>query len=254
MVISQIPENNAFRAYHPGLERISKQFRTGRIDRIRAELRARLLLRRAFWNATVNGREIMKRLIDFVGALFLLLLMSPLFVVVALAIKLSDGGSVMFWQNRVGLRGKPFRCPKFRSMVPDAERKIVSIAGRNHHGDSITFKMKDDPRITWIGRIIRRFSIDELPQLWCVLTGAMSLVGPRPALPREVNRYRLAQRRRLDVKPGLTCFWQVRGRGDLPFSQQLELDVQYIESHTLLLDLKLLLLTVPAVFSGRGAY
>ena len=114
--------------------------------------------------------------------------------------------------------------------------------------------MKRDPRVTWVGRIIRRLSMDELPQLWCVLTGEMSLVGPRPALPREVNKYGLEQRRRLDVKPGLTCIWQVRGRADLPFSRQLELDVDYIEHHTLLLDLKLLLMTIPAVVSGRGAY
>jgi lipopolysaccharide/colanic/teichoic acid biosynthesis glycosyltransferase len=139
-------------------------------------------------------------------------------------------------------------------MVPNAESIIVSIAEHNHHSDSITFKMKRDPRVTWVGRIIRRLSIDELPQLWCVLTGEMSLVGPRPALPREVSKYRLAQRRRLDVKPGLTCIWQVRGRADLPFSRQFELDVHYIENQSLLLDLKLLIMTVPAVLSGRGAY
>jgi lipopolysaccharide/colanic/teichoic acid biosynthesis glycosyltransferase len=191
---------------------------------------------------------------DLVGAIILMVLSFPLLLFVAIAIKLEDRGEVLFWQERIGLHGKVFFCPKFRSMIPDADRMIVSVAGYNHHGDSITFKMKSDPRVTWIGRVIRRFSIDELPQLWCVLTGDMALVGPRPALPREVSRYRIVQRRRLDVKPGLTCIWQVAGRGDLPFSRQVELDVEYVESQTLLLDLKLLLMTVPAVLTGRGAY
>jgi lipopolysaccharide/colanic/teichoic acid biosynthesis glycosyltransferase len=139
-------------------------------------------------------------------------------------------------------------------MVPDADKIAHSLAEQNHHGVSITFKMKRDPRVTLVGRIIRRFSIDELPQLWCVLTGEMTLVGPRPALPREVIKYSLAERRRLDVKPGLTCSWQVNGRGDLPFDQQWKLDVDYIESRNLTVDLKLLIQTVPAVLLGRGAY
>jgi hypothetical protein len=119
---------------------------------------------------------------------------------------------------------------------------------------TLTFKMKRDPRVTWIGRIIRKLSIDELPQLWCVLKGDMSLVGPRPPVPREVEEYSLSDRRRLDVKPGLTCFWQVQGRGNIPFPQQCRLDVEYIESQSLWLDIKLLVQTVPAVLLGRGAY
>ena len=125
---------------------------------------------------------------------------------------------------------------------------------QSDHEDSITFKMKRDPRITWIGRIIRKLSIDELPQLWCVLRGDMSLVGPRPPLPSEVEQYSLSDRRRLEVIPGLTCIWQVSGRGDIPFAEQVELDAQYIESQSLWLDILLLLKTVPAVLLGRGAY
>ena len=124
----------------------------------------------------------------------------------------------------------------------------------NDHDESITFKMKRDPRVTWIGRIIRKLSLDELPQLWCVLKGEMSLVGPRPPVPSEVAQYTLADRRRLEAVPGLTCIWQVSGRGDIPFDQQVQLDVQYIESQSLWLDIKLLFRTVPAVLFGRGAY
>ena len=125
---------------------------------------------------------------------------------------------------------------------------------QNEHGQSVTFKMKKDPRITWIGRIIRRTSIDELPQLWCVLKGDMSLVGPRPPVPREVALYTLQDRRRLDVIPGLTCIWQVEGRGDIPFDEQVQMDMAYIESQSFWFDIKLLLKTVPAVLTGKGAY
>jgi lipopolysaccharide/colanic/teichoic acid biosynthesis glycosyltransferase len=139
-------------------------------------------------------------------------------------------------------------------MVVGAERLKAELLAQNSHGDCVTFKMKRDPRVTWIGRIIRKLSIDELPQLWCVFKGEMSLVGPRPPVPGEVARYSLADRRRLDVVPGLTCIWQVSGRGDIPFPEQVKLDVDYIESQNLWLDLKLLLQTVPAVLLGRGAY
>jgi lipopolysaccharide/colanic/teichoic acid biosynthesis glycosyltransferase len=135
----------------------------------------------------------------------------------------------------------------------DARRETVN-GERLKEFLTLTFKMKNDPRITWIGRIIRKGSIDELPQLWCVLKGDMSLVGPRPPVPREVALYTLADRRRLDAMPGLTCFWQVRGRGDIPFPQQVQLDVEYIESQSLWLDIKLLFQTVPAVLFGKGAY
>jgi lipopolysaccharide/colanic/teichoic acid biosynthesis glycosyltransferase len=131
---------------------------------------------------------------------------------------------------------------------------VATLKGHNHHGDSITFKIKLDPRVTWIGSLIRRFSLDELPQLWCVLRGQMSLVGPRPALVREVENYTQAHRRRLGVCPGLTCIWQVSGRGDVPFEKQVEMDVEYVENHSFWLDVKLVASTVPAVLSGRGAY
>jgi len=161
---------------------------------------------------------------------------------------------VLFWQTRIGKWGKPFRFPKFRSMVVNAEALRVKLEQTNMHGNGVTFKMKNDPRITRIGRFIRRTSIDELPQLWCVLAGDMSLVGPRPALATEVARYSLDDRRRLDAAPGLTCTWQVSGRSDIPFPEQLRLDVEYIERQGLREAIKLLLKTVPAVITGRGAY
>ena len=139
-------------------------------------------------------------------------------------------------------------------MTPNAEKMLAEVLVLNHHRDGVTFKAKDDPRLTWIGRFIRRTSIDELPQLWCVMIGQMTLVGPRPAISREVARYTLRDRLRLDVTPGLTGLWQVRGRGDIPFAEQVKMDLDYIERQSLLLDLAILLLTVPAVLSGRGAY
>lgn len=196
----------------------------------------------------------MKRFIDIVASLTLLVMLIPLFLIVSTLIKLTDGGPVFFWQIRVGRWGREFPFPKFRSMVVNAEKLKDNLLEQNDHGQSVTFKMKSDPRITWIGRIIRKFSIDELPQLICVLNGYMSLVGPRPPLPREVALYTLADRRRLDVIPGLTCIWQVSGRGNIPFHQQVELDVKYIESQSFWFDVKLLLKTIPAVLFGRGAY
>lgn len=195
-----------------------------------------------------------KRAFDLLVTLPLLLCLWPLFLVATVLIKLTDLGPVLFWQKRVGLNGREFWCPKFRSMVLDAEQRKVSLLAKNDHKESITFKMKSDPRVTWIGRFLRKSSIDELPQLWCVLTGDMSLVGPRPPVPEEVALYTQADRRRLVVVPGLTCLWQVNGRGDLPFAQQVTLDTQYIERRSLWFDLKILLRTIPAVLSGRGAY
>lgn len=204
-----------------------------------------------------------KRIVDVLGAGFLVTALSPLLLLVAALVK-RDGGPIFYWQKRVGLRGREFWFPKFRSMMPNADRLVRMLNSRNDHAQAadgakskkgeVTFKMKDDPRVTWIGKIIRKLSIDELPQLWCVLKGEMSLVGPRPALPREVALYSPGDRRRLEVTPGLTCIWQVSGRGDIPFPQQVEMDVAYIEAQNLWLDLKLIVLTVPAVLRGRGAY
>jgi lipopolysaccharide/colanic/teichoic acid biosynthesis glycosyltransferase len=195
-----------------------------------------------------------KRLLDVFVALALLAVLSPLFLVVALCIKLTDGGPVFFRQKRVGLNGKVFDFFKFRSMVVDAEAKKADLMKWNKHVNSITFKMCRDPRVTWVGRIMRKTSIDELPQLWNVLIGEMTLVGPRPAVVAEVQRYTAREQRRLAVTPGLTCIWQVSGRADLDFQQQVELDVRYIRERSLWLDFKLMLLTVPAVLSGKGAY
>jgi lipopolysaccharide/colanic/teichoic acid biosynthesis glycosyltransferase len=215
---------------------------------------ARFWWKRAAWQAVVGGARLLKRTLDILVALVLLGMVWPLFAAVALCIKLTDGGPVLFWQSRVGRYGREFPFPKFRSMVVNAEALKTQLLASSQHADQRTFKMKRDPRITWIGRIIRRFSIDELPQVWCVLRGDLSLVGPRPPVPREVALYTLADRRRLDVTPGLTCIWQVSGRSEIPFPQQVQLDIRYIESQSFWLDLKLLAQTVPAVLFGRGAY
>ncbi len=206
------------------------------------------------WIIIVGGAKLLKRMIDIIASICGFIFLSPVFLFVIAAIKLTDRGPVFFWQTRVGQWGLEFPFPKFRSMVTNAEELKDTILEQSDHEDSITFKMKKDPRVTWIGRIIRKLSIDELPQLWCVLKGDMSLVGPRPPVPREVEQYTLADRRRLDAIPGLTCIWQVSGRGDIPFDQQVELDVQYIESQSVWFDVVLLLKTVPAVLIGKGAY
>ena len=205
-------------------------------------------------HVSLRGYLIAKRVLDLAIAVPLLVLLSPLLTVVGLMIKVWDRGSVFFTQTRVGKDGKEFTCYKFRSMVPHAERLKDELQAQNHHGDPRTFKIPRDPRITWIGRIIRKTSIDELPQLLNVVAGDMSLVGPRPPVPSEVNLYSDRDRRRLHVQPGITCIWQVSGRGDLPFTEQVRLDLEYIQNRSLLLDLKLLLWTLPAVITGRGAY
>lgn len=222
--------------------------------RMAVRRRCRAWRARTSWRIATAVGEGMKRSIDAIVAGMALLVLSPLLAIVALAIKRHDRGPILFWQTRVGRWGAEFRCPKFRSMVVDAEARKDALLARNDHGSSVTFKMKRDPRVTPIGRVIRKLSIDELPQLWCVLKGEMSLVGPRPPVPREVALYTLAERRRLDAKPGLTCVWQVSGRGDLAFDRQVELDVDYIQTRSLRKDLELLVKTIPAVLSGRGAY
>ena len=216
-------------------------------------LRARVV--RGSWWWHTRSLAAFKRLLDLVVVVPALVLLAPLFAAVAIAIRLHDGGPVLFWQRRVGRDGRVFAFPKFRSMCVDAEAVRAKIAAANQHGaDGVTFKMKRDPRITPIGRLIRRTSIDELPQLWCVLKGEMSLVGPRPPIPSEVARYSLADRARLSVTPGLTCIWQVSGRSEIPFPEQVRMDVRYIREQSLATDVKLLLETVPAVIRGKGAY
>ena len=216
--------------------------------------RIRYFRKKYAWIWVVGMAKFLGRALDILISLVVLIPAVPLLILVAASIKLTDGGQVLFSQTRVGKWGREFQFIKFRSMVVNAEALKDTMLAQSHHQDSITFKMKNDPRITWIGRIIRKSSIDELPQICNVLKGDMSVVGPRPPLPKEVARYTLSDRRRLDVKPGLTCIWQVSGRGDLPFSQQVKLDAEYVESQSLLVDLKILLKTIPAVLLGRGAY
>ena len=194
-----------------------------------------------------------KRALDVAGAALGLLLLTPLLLIVAILIRVESPGPVFFAQTRIGRREHPFRCWKFRSMIIDAEQRKAELMARNEMPGSTTFKMKHDPRITRVGRFIRKASIDELPQLWNVLIGEMSLVGPRPPVPAEVARYSAVDRQRLSVKPGITCTWQVTGRSDIPFREQVALDLRYIQERSLLLDIRLLLMTVPAVLLARGA-
>jgi lipopolysaccharide/colanic/teichoic acid biosynthesis glycosyltransferase len=156
--------------------------------------------------------------------------------------------------KRVGLRGQLIWFPKFRTMVVNSDQLRAAVVQNNDHGgESLTFKSANDPRITSIGRFLRRTSLDEIPQLWLVFVGGMSLVGPRPAMPEEVAKYTVAQRRRLEVRPGLTCIWQISGRSQIPFAQQVELDLEYIRTRTFWGDIVIIFKTVPAVLFGRGA-
>ena len=227
------------------------------IPELKSPWQQRLQSSYAKWMWRLHTRKFpaLKRAIDLFAVIPAVLLLSPLFMLVALAIWLQDRGPVLFWQKRVGRDGKEFDFPKFRSMRTDAEAVRSALLATNQHGSQgVTFKMKRDPRITLVGRWIRRTSIDELPQLWCVLKGQMSLVGPRPPLPSEVARYTMGQRQRLSVTPGLTCIWQVSGRSEIPFPQQVEMDIAYIRRQTVGNDIKLIAKTLPAVVRGRGAY
>jgi lipopolysaccharide/colanic/teichoic acid biosynthesis glycosyltransferase len=197
---------------------------------------------------------IAKRTIDILGSLVGLILVSPLIALVAIITKLSDGGPVFYPHTRVGKWGREFRCWKFRTMVVGADHIKAEIVHLNTHDDDRTFKVPNDPRVTRVGRWLRRTSIDEMPQLWNVLLGHMSFVGPRPPVPLEVERYDLDDMQRLMIKPGLTCIWQVSGRSRLPFPKQLEMDLEYIERRNFWLDLELMLRTLPAVLSADGAY
>jgi lipopolysaccharide/colanic/teichoic acid biosynthesis glycosyltransferase len=203
------------------------------------------------WRSKSGAR--LKRACDIIGSLVFLIVLSPCFLVLAVLVKLEDGGPVFFSQSRVGRFGEPFQMYKFRSMRRNAEAELEKLLAQNQHAEGVTFKMRNDPRITRVGRWLRRFSLDELPQFVNVLAGEMSLVGPRPPTPREVVHYSPADRRRLAVKPGLTCFWQVGGRSNIDFSGQVKLDVQYIETAGFWVDLKLLFQTVRAVVGGYGA-
>jgi exopolysaccharide biosynthesis polyprenyl glycosylphosphotransferase len=208
----------------------------------------------SFATTPTNPLQLMlKRVLDVALASFLLLIGMPIAGMIALTIKLtSGGGSVLFRQTRCGLNGRSFTLYKFRTMVEGAEERRRDLMHLNEM-DGPVFKLRSDPRVTRLGRLLRRFSLDELPQLWNVLRGDMSLVGPRPPIPEEVAQYKRWQRRRLAMKPGLTCLWQISGRNDLDFDRWMQLDLEYIDSWSPLLDLKILLKTVPVVLSGRGA-
>jgi len=209
--------------------------------------------RLTMWKCSVAGSKGIKRGMDILASLAMLMMLSPVFFTVAILIRIESKGPILFSQTRIGLGGKPFRFWKFRSMRTDAEQ-IQSQLSTKFMSDGVRFKLKKDPRITRVGGFIRKYSIDELPQLWNVLIGDMSLVGPRPALPQEVDAYTQADKRRLAVMPGITCIWQVSGRSEIPFKQQVKLDVQYRLSQSFAEDIKLLFLTVPAVLLGKGAY
>ncbi|MBX3469979.1 MAG: sugar transferase [Planctomycetes bacterium] len=216
------------------------------------------ILPESFDDPFVNGRVYLalKRAMDVMLGATLLFLLAPVFALIALAIKLEDRGPVFFFQTRVGKDGREFRFWKFRSMGVDAEARRAELkasAPGDALNDRLRFKMSDDPRVTRVGRLLRRFSLDELPQLWNVVTGDMSLVGPRPPIPEEVAEYEPRHRRRLEVEQGITCLWQVSGRNLLSFEQQVELDLQYARRRSLGLDVLLLVRTIPAVLSGRGA-
>ncbi len=193
-----------------------------------------------------------KRLVDIVLSSVALLLLSPMLILVGIAVKLDSPGPVFFRQERVGLHGTRFGMLKFRSMVCNAEALRAQLLDRNEQTGPV-FKVARDPRITRVGRFIRKFSIDELPQLVNVVRGDMTIVGPRPPLASEVSKYKEWQRRRLSVRPGLTCFWQVQGRNNIGFEEWMRLDLLYIDHWSLLLDMRLILATVPVVLGGRGA-
>lgn len=208
---------------------------------------------------TINVNEgkmylLTKRLIDIIGASFGIILLSLLFIVIGMLIKMEDPkGTIFFSQKRVGLNGKEFKMYKFRSMVWNAEEKLAELLKFNEVSGAM-FKMKDDPRITKVGKFIRKTSIDELPQLFNVLKGDMSLVGPRPPLPREVAEYTAYDKQRLLVTPGCTGLWQVSGRNSVGFNEMVELDLQYIHKRSFLFDIKIILKTVLVLFGSKDAF
>ena len=223
----------------------NEQFKSPRnIQRLRVQLIVWVLRNKVLGN--------LKRMSDLVLGSVALILLSPVMAVTALLIKLDSPGPVIFRQERVGAFGRPFTCYKFRSMTVDAEARKVDLLALNE-ADAVVFKMANDPRVTRVGRIIRKYSIDELPQFWNVLRGDMSLVGPRPPVPYEVSQYDFYQLGRLGAVPGITGLQQVSGRSDLAFKRWVELDLQYIAEQSFWKDIEILLKTLPAVILARGA-
>lgn len=229
----------------------SQNDQDGKIERWNRNARRKMVV----WRLTILTARIFKRGVDALGAIGAICAFSPIFAITILLIKIEDGGPVFFSQNRVGAGGRLFKMWKFRSMVVNADQVKDQLLQVNHHGESgVTFKIENDPRITKVGKWIRKLSIDEFPQFFNVLRGDMSLVGPRPSLPREVAKYKASQLRRLRVKPGITCLWQIGGRADIDFEGQVRLDLKYISSSSLFFDISILLKTLPAVILGKGAY
>ena len=208
-----------------------------------------------FENESTRGfsfYEAIKRLIDIICSFVGILVLSPLFIIIAIIIKFTSKGPVFFSQKRVGRNGKEFDMYKFRSMVVNAEELKEKLAAQNEMSGPM-FKMKDDPRVTKVGKFIRKTSIDELPQLWNILKGDMSLVGPRPSLPKEVAQFDEWMYKRLEVKPGLTCYWQVSGRNNIDFEDWMKLDIRYVQERNLWVDIKLIFKTVFVLFGDKNA-
>lgn len=205
-----------------------------------------------FFRENLLFQLMLKRLLDVAGSVVILILLSPLLVATALLVKLTSPGPVFFAQDRIGMNKRVFKLLKFRSMVVDAEERKKDLAHLNEV-DGPVFKIKEDPRVTQVGKVIRKLSIDELPQLINVVKGEMSLVGPRPPLPSEVDLYDWTDRKRLSIRPGITCLWQVSGRNELSFQEWMELDRTYIDNWSTWLDFKILLRTIPVVLFGKGA-
>lgn len=243
-------------------EKVLQRFLAAQTPVGRLRLNSLAWRKRVSWVVVTGFAHFLKRAFDIVIALTAVIIFAPLFVVLAILVKL-DGGPIFFRQSRYGLHGREFKMLKYRSMVPDAEAKLKDLLKFNEKAEGITFKMKDDPRITKIGKILRKTSLDELPQFFNVIAGDMSLVGPRPPVKREVELYEGRHRRRFNVKPGITCLWQVGERegglfeiGDrnaIDFEEQVGLDVRYIESQSFWRDIWLLAKTVPAILFGKGA-
>jgi len=246
-------ENVESRSEQERVEQAIEMFERQDFSTVGVWRRLRFGLGLTFWVLGIKVRQSAKRLLDLALGSAALILASPIMSLTALAVKLDSPGPVFFSQTRVGKWGQPFTCYKFRSMYIDAEERKKELMAQNE-ADGPVFKMKRDPRITRVGRVIRKLSIDELPQLFNVLRGDMSLVGPRPPVPSEVEQYTFDQHRRLDAVPGITGLQQIMGRSDLDFERWVAFDVEYIEKQSFWYDVKILLKTIPAVILGKGAY
>ncbi|MFZ2639884.1 MAG: sugar transferase [Verrucomicrobiia bacterium] len=241
--------------------RLTQRFLAAQTPWGRWRLNAYVGWKSSLWRLVVNVTLFVKRTFDIVVSFVALVLLLPVFALLAVLVKL-DGGPVFSRQKRIGLRGREFNILKFRTVVVNAEARLKDLAAQTGREAGAKLRMDDDPFVTEVGSFLRRISLDELPQFWNVLRGEMSLVGPHAPMPREVTHYSQADMRRLSVKPGMTCLWQVRSSGDglrgignrgtMRFSEEVKLDVRYIESQSIWLDLMILMKTVVAVLFGRG--